>query len=1646
MSNEKNEDGLPSTWDPMQNDYEDHEYNTYTSGPGAGIPGRRTGSQSTANSREQLTLYVKNIPFNINEEGLANLFACAGNVLQATILKTAKGQVGFVVFRTVKEMEAGIRMLDRHVIGSNMLSVSIALSNEAKAKRKASWERQQELQRSISSGSDLRGLRVTATDGGGGATVRHVSDSEAGGGGDVVRDRGGGHDLLTRVNRGAPSMRGGGSGRGVGRWMPPNGRGRDTAPLATSHHRGTNEDAEAEAYGEPSHRPTNPLEAGRLAAAQEAVQNAGGVTPAQLDRGKRLAMRSDAAEETSGKVAATVRPKAPREKCIAVGCDKNGSFRCLGCSAVYCSEGCQKKDWPTHKSQCRPANTTPTTTTPSPPVPDYWNGPRASPRQNNGSSEGRMAAKPAYNSHATEPRVDKGGSWQQAGTPERPAANVSHSKLDSGKGGQRQVTPPAQKVPRPSAPLRKPYSSTNGPRVAEASMGMSQQTSSTSGIAKKSIVNSRTSPTATADHVPGQRGDRAGVRGYRTSMDRTSAADSRSPSEQDVAATLPPPPATATVTQGFRDRLDAMVTAGEYRGVIDNEAGVPDRFYVQVVTDGQQQLEAAFTDMMHALNERCGKAPAAITDRPGVGDAVAAKYAVDGLWYRAIVESAAGDVLYVDFGNRARVDLRTVHHLDTTFKLLPMLVVKCCLSDIAVPSSDWPKDVLQFFQTLCGNCTIKLQGKQHGTANVKLKVSIDDQDVDVNERVGQLLAASLVVANVQRLPAATGGASAADSLAPGARVECMAVYCVSPDEFYVIIRSPEYIQQQKQLEEKLQAECARIPCDPTFRPRVTSLVAALSNQYDIWYRGQIVSITGDSVEVLYIDYGNSETLTLSALRPLDSNLAALPKQAVRGRLDGIRSHTGSWSQDCVQSFQMMMSTDPLLDAVVKSITDGVVSFTVTGVSNGQRVDIGNELVTAAHAVKISESLSHIQPATSSCVVGGRPATGDPSVRGQVRDSNSSVRPPLGAPSAGQRVREVVGKVHLGVLLAPGERFQCLLVHWVSPDEFYLQIDRQEQVDKKTVQLQQKYNGSKFDPTYRPRVTSLVAALSNEYKIWYRGQVVSITGDSVEVLYIDYGNSETLTLSALRLLDSDLAALPKQVIRGRLDGITSHTGSWSQYCTQTLKESFTDSNIDVEIKKVAEGEVSVMASTVGPTGQQVDIAKALVDEGLAVKITDSLSQDRAAATEPSVRGQASNSNLEVRSLHSTPSAGQRVRVASSESPSLDRAVEGGARVEWSDPASSADDPLVSRCLSASSTTKSGPRLPTRISHEGATALLDRIAELTRRHGAAAAGAPPYAAVVGELVAARFDADGAWYRARVLDDDGGGVLCVRYIDYGNVSCVVAADVARASPELAKLPPQALHLRAYLAPPDMPDDITRSFGQALMDGKRTATVHGGATNADEPTPVIIADPDGGEDDDFNTQLLETLRYNAKRSPIYVDELPSSRVLPQHVEIPIIPTHPSSPQYFFIVRAEDTAMVTELQKSMQKLYNGTTGDTSFTPEVGETCIAKSEDDWYRAIVFEASPTVFKVHLIDTGKNVYVREIRRPFSQLFVTPAFAIRCSLIASTLAEATAGLAIAADVPALSPSLQGSYNASSVTLDAVRANIRRLQQLEAELEKAS
>lgn len=61
--------------------------------------------------------------------------------------------------------------------------------------------------------------------------------------------------------------------------------------------------------------------------------------------------------------------------------------------------------------------------------------------------------------------------------------------------------------------------------------------------------------------------------------------------------------------------------------------------------------------------------------------------------------------------------------------------------------------------------------------------------------------------------------------------------------------------------------------------------------------------------------------------------------------------------------------------------------------------------------------------------------------------------------------------------------------------------------------------------------------------WYRARITKCEskGDKVEVIYVDYGNHESLTLSRLRMLRRDQAELPMMAVLCALDSVTSFNG-------------------------------------------------------------------------------------------------------------------------------------------------------------------------------------------------------------------------------------------------------------------------------------------------------------------------------------------------------------------------------------------------------------------------------------------------------------------------------------------------------------------------
>ncbi|KAG8982890.1 hypothetical protein FRB90_006475, partial [Tulasnella sp. 427] len=80
-----------------------------------------------------------------------------------------------------------------------------------------------------------------------------------------------------------------------------------------------------------------------------------------------------------------------------------------------------------------------------------------------------------------------------------------------------------------------------------------------------------------------------------------------------------------------------------------------------------------------------------------------------------------------------------------------------------------------------------------------------------------------------------------------------------------------------------------IKSPPSFSPKPGDLVSARFSADNSWYRGKIRKIVGKAeYDVVFIDYGNQETVSLANIRPLDEKFRGLAGQAQDARLSFVK--------------------------------------------------------------------------------------------------------------------------------------------------------------------------------------------------------------------------------------------------------------------------------------------------------------------------------------------------------------------------------------------------------------------------------------------------------------------------------------------------------------------------------------------------------------------------------------------------------------------------------------------------------------------------------------------------------------------------------------------------------------------------------------
>ena len=95
----------------------------------------------------------------------------------------------------------------------------------------------------------------------------------------------------------------------------------------------------------------------------------------------------------------------------------------------------------------------------------------------------------------------------------------------------------------------------------------------------------------------------------------------------------------------------------------------------------------------------------------------------------------------------------------------------------------------------------------------------------------------------------------------------------------------------------------------------------------------------------------------------------------------------------------------------------------------------------------------------------------------------------------------------------------------DPRDFFCQLTKMSnQLENLMNDIEEHYRplGGNEGSYTQPRVGEACCAMFSEDDGWYRARVTEITGDTIGVCYIDYGNSETLSLARVKVLTSKFA--------------------------------------------------------------------------------------------------------------------------------------------------------------------------------------------------------------------------------------------------------------------------------------------------------------------------------------------------------------------------------------------------------------------------------------------------------------------------------------------------------------------------------------------
>ncbi|XP_028995154.1 tudor domain-containing 6 isoform X2 [Betta splendens] len=577
------------------------------------------------------------------------------------------------------------------------------------------------------------------------------------------------------------------------------------------------------------------------------------------------------------------------------------------------------------------------------------------------------------------------------------------------------------------------------------------------------------------------------------------------------------------------------------------------------------------------------------TDHPlGLGSVCFARYS-DGQWYRGqIVEVCPRlKVHLVDYGDTIvanESDLRPFPPEPCVARSVPVLAVPLGLFDVPV---DVPQEVNQWFACRATDHSLTLSVVAKDTQG-KLIVELFDTSVNVNAKVRErilkmtptqinglnqqsdrrlsesseqgcvpnedLTAQELKTVEVltkstelnklcdtedlqtspQVVPEAevenedcAGDGETSDAVLGDKRNSSEEVYASSiagPHYFWCQFANTE---EHLNTLSRLAQEAGKAPNDAAFPRTLGSgcLCLALFSEDHQWYRGQVTQKDGNTLHVLFVDYGNEADVGVEDVRPLPQALLELAPQAFLCSLHGFDETKGSWSDEAYDDFYSLL-VDKTLRVTVVNTKDY------------------SEFAVPQYVVQIESENVVVNDAMQKYWIAAEPGqvgTASPERKSSLQPSHTEVDTTIHNVSEGNCDIIKYQKPEISTNQTETVSASCI----AEPSFFWCQYTNTDVLSKVLLLAQEAGKAPKdsaFLETLGPGCPCL--ALFSEDHQWHRVQVTQKDGDTLHVLFVDYGNEADIDVENVRPLPQSLLELAPQAFLCSLHGFDETKGSWS----------------------------------------------------------------------------------------------------------------------------------------------------------------------------------------------------------------------------------------------------------------------------------------------------------------------------------------------------------------------------------------------------------------------------------------------------------------------------------------------------------------------